>query len=185
MRHQYGPRCESALRRSRAEATTDTDICSSRQERHSDMSSDFLVLACRPVPARQALPRDAGQPRGCCRQKTQAKRGEGVELRRENRFLKCSEEEAGSAREGKILVGLERPLELTAPAHHYVSFTQRADTPSKAPRLSDSRHRDTIRSIPLLAYHRLRAHITARHHCCTTQHSRPFTHFQSSRLSSL
>lgn len=143
------------------------------------MSSDFLFLACRPVPARQSLPRVAGQPQGCRRQKTQAKRGEGVELRRENRFLKCSEEEAGSARKGKILVGLERPLELTAPAHHYVSFTQRSDTPSKAPRLNGSRHQHTIVSIPLLAYHCLCAHVAARHHCCTTHHSRPFPHFQS------
>lgn len=95
-------------------------------------------------------PGTAGQPEGRRRQKTQAKRGEGVELRGENRFLKCGEEEAeaaGSARERKILVGLERPLELTAPAHHYVA-SHGADTPTNASCLSGSRHRHTVVSIP-------------------------------------
>ena len=68
------------------------------------------------------------------RQQTLARRRESRIAKRKP-ILKVQRE--SSAREGKILVGLDRPLEFTAPTHHYVR-THSADTPT--PLVSPHQH---------------------------------------------
>ena len=93
--------------------------------------------------------------------------GERSRIAKRKPILKVQQE--SSARDGKILVGLERPLEFTAPTHHYVT-THSSDTPP--PHASRHQHATTITNtatttsaFECTAF--TRPHLTSLHFTCT------------------